>query len=122
MPQALHDAQCFERESDRVLPEILILALAIRMAATPLGVPGRGGRVSKSVFIGGAAANTYIRETGPARGRPPGPRPAAIGGHARPGDRVLFDATRGPARNPARRRCERCGKRAKFCKCGRERR
>ena len=34
MPQALHDAQCFERESDRVLPEILILALAIRMAAT----------------------------------------------------------------------------------------
>ena len=37
----------------------------------------------------------------------------------RPGDRLLHDSAAGPARNPERRKCERCGKRRKHCRCER---
>ena len=36
--------------------------------------------------------------------------------------RLAHDSADGPAVNPGRRRCERCGRKTKHCKCGRERR
>ena len=77
----------------------------------------------KIAFVGGGAANTYIRESGRARRerrRLVAARVHHVGaGEVRSTDRLLVDSADGPATNPQRRRCERCGRRAKFCKCGR---
>ena len=41
-----------------------------------------------------------------------------VGQPDRPRGRLVHDSTRGPARNPERRRCPQCWRRLKHCRCG----